>query len=144
MKSYEVRVYRDGAWKLYSAHDSRDDAIDDARTVDASGRFPAVSVVEETHDSVTNEIKARTIFRDSAFERANQERLEHSRQERLEHRVVENERTMRRREQLLTKIQKKRRDARARLAFLTIITIFCGIMSLAGLQYLREVLWDML
>lgn len=144
MKSFEVRIYRDGGWKPHSCYDDRGSAIDEARRLDSSGRHNAISVIEEDQDPITNELSSRTIFRDQAFEQANQDRLEQSKRERAERRMVESEREFRRRDRVVRKFQTKRRREGFRLVLISAGVIFCGLIGLAGLQYLREILWNLL
>lgn len=144
MKSYEVRIYRDGSWKVHSCYDDRESAIEEARRLDSAGRHSAISVVEEDQDPFTNALSSRTIFRDQAFEQANQDRLDQSRRERAERRMVESEREHRRRKRFVRKIQTKRRQVGVRLVLVSAGVIFCSLIGLAGLQYLREILWNML
>lgn len=71
LRVYEIHTYRSGTWKIDSVFDDRDLALMEAERVDHSNRFPAVRVVEETFDDVSQEGGTRTIYRSSKAEKIN-------------------------------------------------------------------------
>ena len=63
LKVYEIRIQRDGAWKIDSVFDEGDLAVDEAKRLEQTRLFTAVLVVEETYDEETERTNTRTIYR---------------------------------------------------------------------------------
>ena len=66
MRSFEIRTFNSGKWKMDSVFDDRNLAIDEAKKIDTGARYLGVRVVEENYDEATDQVTSRTLFRGGA------------------------------------------------------------------------------
>lgn len=84
MNSFEIQLFRDGAWKTDSFYDDRELAETEARRMENSTRFGSLRIVEETYDPKTQMMSMRTIYRDKKFHDHATQKIKSSLQERQE------------------------------------------------------------
>ncbi len=68
MNSFEIQIFRDGAWKTDSIYDDRELAEIEAHRMEASTRIGSLRIVEESYDLKTKTMSLRTIYRDRQFQ----------------------------------------------------------------------------
>ncbi len=69
--SFEVDTYQNNKWVLECVLDDKDMALSTAKRLYDSKRFPAVRVVQETYDEVSNSSRERVIFESTVADRDN-------------------------------------------------------------------------
>jgi hypothetical protein len=131
LKSFEVQTFRHGKWSVDSVFDDHQLAVFEARRMDESGRFGGVRVVEETWDPNTNNTKTRTVFRDQAYHKVNQEILDRNRAKRQQKTESVKRKVDRTEGYKTTRVETQRARIRKKSNPVRLIAITIGIALLA-------------
>lgn len=140
LRAFEIQTYQRGRWKIDSVFDDRELALFEAKRMDASGRFSGVRVVEEDLDQRHSRIRARTIFRGTKTQAANDQHLKSRAQIRKKAQLERRRRTYQDAQKRLSR-QRKMRKKQAnpyRLAAIMIVLVIAGLAALYGLHYLQR------
>lgn len=140
MKSYEIHTYFGGIWKIDSIFDDQELALSEGRRILTNGRFSAVRVIEETFNPDTNEVRTRTIYRNTLVDDSNQEAIKRQAELRQEQKDAPKKTTGRERykqKKHKESIEKSKNQA-AMLALKFGIILIVGVAILAVLQIISE------
>lgn len=131
MKSFEIQLYRSGAWKTDSIYDDRALAEMEARRMETSARYANLRIIEEVYDEKSDSTKLRTIYRDRAF----QEKVA-KKSETVRLKDKHNNNTQKRARKYETRRQAKAKSG-GNMTKIIINLVLIGVVGIAGMVALQ-------
>lgn len=138
LTSYEIQIYRGGAWKINAVFDDAELALFDARRMAESGRYASLRVVKEDFDDETRNVTTRTIFKDTTVDKYNDRRAAQEASVRKAAMADRKKREIKKTTRRKLAKQKKFRPMRLFLIMLALGGMAIGAMI--GLQYVAQFL----